>query len=60
MLTFRRFVELPEGIPKPLLGLPNLDRAATNHTFTTTILVSCLPHESQKCRTYLMHMRDAT
>jgi hypothetical protein len=53
MLTFHRFVELPEGIPKPLLGLPNLERAATNHT--TTKLISCLPHESQICRTYLMH-----
>lgn len=60
MLTFHQYLELAEGTPKPSLGLPNHDRAATNPKSTTARLVTCLMHKIQKCGAYLTHMRDIT
>lgn len=53
MLTFHQFLELAEGIPKPVLGLLDLDRAATNHKSTTANLLAAI-------QSYLMTARDVT
>lgn len=59
MLTFHQFVEHVEDIPRLLLVLPNLDRAATNYIFITTVKVSWC-NKANDSYAYLMHMRDAT